>query len=255
MGSRALERSGHRVIAYDARGHGASAPAPDPSAYALRRPRRRPAARAGRARDRPRRARRRVDGRPHGAEGRARAPGAGGGPGRHNARVRPGRRTSTRRRWRAGTRSATACARAGWRASSPPTASRRADPAWRETLLTVLRQRLAAHEHPEAVADALRAVPRSRPFARDRGPRGDRRADASSSPTATSPTRAIRSPSGRPTPRRSRARGWSSRTPGSSPIAWQGGQLSAVIARARRREAPRERARATAARRCRASSG
>src|SRR3954467_15625241 len=33
MGSRALERSGHRVVAYDARGHGASAPAPDPDAY------------------------------------------------------------------------------------------------------------------------------------------------------------------------------------------------------------------------------
>ena len=28
MGSRTLERSGHRVIAYDARGHGRSAPAP-----------------------------------------------------------------------------------------------------------------------------------------------------------------------------------------------------------------------------------
>jgi pimeloyl-ACP methyl ester carboxylesterase len=33
MGSRALERSGHRVVAYDARGHGASAPAPEPGAY------------------------------------------------------------------------------------------------------------------------------------------------------------------------------------------------------------------------------
>src|SRR5690242_4558051 len=33
MGSRALERSGHRVIAYDARGHGRSSPAPDPGAY------------------------------------------------------------------------------------------------------------------------------------------------------------------------------------------------------------------------------
>ena len=28
MGSRALERGGHRVVAYDARGHGASTPAP-----------------------------------------------------------------------------------------------------------------------------------------------------------------------------------------------------------------------------------
>ncbi|WP_228430523.1 alpha/beta fold hydrolase [Baekduia soli] len=33
MGSRALERSGHDVLAYDARGHGASDPAPDPEAY------------------------------------------------------------------------------------------------------------------------------------------------------------------------------------------------------------------------------
>src|SRR5204862_2037133 len=33
MGSRALERGGHRVIAYDARGHGRSSPAPDPGAY------------------------------------------------------------------------------------------------------------------------------------------------------------------------------------------------------------------------------
>jgi pimeloyl-ACP methyl ester carboxylesterase len=35
---------------------------------------------------------------------------------------------------------------------------------WRETIAKVLRQRLSAHEHPEAVADALQAVPRSRPF-------------------------------------------------------------------------------------------
>src|SRR5918992_614094 len=35
---------------------------------------------------------------------------------------------------------------------------------WHETVYKVLRQRLSAHEHPEAVADALRAVPRSRPF-------------------------------------------------------------------------------------------
>jgi pimeloyl-ACP methyl ester carboxylesterase len=37
--------------------------------------------------------------------------------------------------------------------------------AWRATVEKVLRQRLAAHEHPDAVADALEAVPRSRPFA------------------------------------------------------------------------------------------
>src|SRR4030081_2608019 len=33
MGSRSLERSGHRVISYDARGHGHSSPAPESSAY------------------------------------------------------------------------------------------------------------------------------------------------------------------------------------------------------------------------------
>ena len=33
MGSRALERSGHRVVTYDARAHGASTGAEDPDAY------------------------------------------------------------------------------------------------------------------------------------------------------------------------------------------------------------------------------
>src|SRR3990170_1125946 len=33
MGSKSLERSGHRVVAYDARGHGESARAPRPDAY------------------------------------------------------------------------------------------------------------------------------------------------------------------------------------------------------------------------------
>jgi pimeloyl-ACP methyl ester carboxylesterase len=33
MGSKLLERSGHRVIQYDARAHGRSSPAPEPSAY------------------------------------------------------------------------------------------------------------------------------------------------------------------------------------------------------------------------------
>src|SRR4051812_21581526 len=36
---------------------------------------------------------------------------------------------------------------------------------WRDTVLKVIRQRLAVHEHPEAVADALEQVPRSAPFA------------------------------------------------------------------------------------------
>ncbi|MHB1809686.1 MAG: alpha/beta fold hydrolase [Solirubrobacteraceae bacterium] len=36
--------------------------------------------------------------------------------------------------------------------------------AWRRTVETVVRQRLAGHERLDAVADALEAVPRSRPF-------------------------------------------------------------------------------------------
>jgi pimeloyl-ACP methyl ester carboxylesterase len=35
---------------------------------------------------------------------------------------------------------------------------------YRDTIRTVLRQRLAAHDHPAALADAIEAVPRSRPF-------------------------------------------------------------------------------------------
>ncbi len=36
--------------------------------------------------------------------------------------------------------------------------------AWRETARTAIRQRMSAHAHPLAVADALEVVPRSRPF-------------------------------------------------------------------------------------------
>jgi pimeloyl-ACP methyl ester carboxylesterase len=38
------------------------------------------------------------------------------------------------------------------------------DPEWRDTVLRFSRRRMEAHRHPEAVAAALREVPRSRPF-------------------------------------------------------------------------------------------
>jgi pimeloyl-ACP methyl ester carboxylesterase len=41
---------------------------------------------------------------------------------------------------------------------------RRLDPAWRETVLRFTRQRMLEHRHPEALARALREVPRSSPF-------------------------------------------------------------------------------------------
>lgn len=100
---------------------------------------------------------------------------------------------------------------------------------FRETVKTVLRQRLSAHEHPEAVADALEQVPRSRPFeswdelggldlpvvvvaSRDE-------ADPEH-PYATGERYASVIPGARLV----------SEEPGKSPLAWQGGQLSRVIA-------------------------
>jgi 3-oxoadipate enol-lactonase len=38
------------------------------------------------------------------------------------------------------------------------------DPEWRERVLAITRERLSLHRHPQAVADALRAVSRSIPF-------------------------------------------------------------------------------------------
>jgi pimeloyl-ACP methyl ester carboxylesterase len=38
------------------------------------------------------------------------------------------------------------------------------DPGWRETVLRFTRERMEAHRHPDAVAQALREVPRSQPF-------------------------------------------------------------------------------------------
>jgi pimeloyl-ACP methyl ester carboxylesterase len=101
--------------------------------------------------------------------------------------------------------------------------------AWRETVRTVLRQRLSAHEHPEAVADALRAVPRSRPFESWRDLAAldvavtvvASRDDADPEhPYATGERYAQAIPGGQLV----------SEEPGTSPLAWQGGQLSRVIA-------------------------
>lgn len=38
------------------------------------------------------------------------------------------------------------------------------DPAWRDSVLRFTRERLLLHRHPEALVEALRQVPRSRPF-------------------------------------------------------------------------------------------
>ena len=38
------------------------------------------------------------------------------------------------------------------------------DPRWRDTVLRITRERISLHRHPDALAHALREVPRSRPF-------------------------------------------------------------------------------------------
>jgi pimeloyl-ACP methyl ester carboxylesterase len=103
-----------------------------------------------------------------------------------------------------------------------------ADERWRETATLVVRQRLERHRHPAAVADALRVVPRSRPFgsldlldeldvpalvvgSRDEADPGH--------PLAVAEDYARRLPRGR----------LMVEEPGKSPLAWQGAQLSRAI--------------------------
>jgi pimeloyl-ACP methyl ester carboxylesterase len=231
MGSRALERSGHLVVSYDARGHGRSQPAPQPSAY--------------------------------GYELLAsdlesvldsvqlqRTVLAGASMGAHTALAlalaRPERvaglvlitpsfdpesprQQAELDRWDALARG---LRKGGVDGFIDAYDLNGVPEAWRRTVETVLRQRLAAHEHPLAVADALEAVPRSRPFGRF-----DQLA-ALSAPTVVIASRDEADP-GHPLVVAERYAGAipgaqlvveEPTEPARSPIAWQGGQLSRVIA-------------------------
>jgi pimeloyl-ACP methyl ester carboxylesterase len=101
--------------------------------------------------------------------------------------------------------------------------------AWRETVIKVVRQRLSAHQHPEAVADALRAVPRSRAF-EDWAELGELEL-----PAVVVASRDEADPGhpyavGERYAREIPGAELVSEEPGASPLAWQGGQLSKVIA-------------------------
>ncbi len=103
------------------------------------------------------------------------------------------------------------------------------DERYRETVLKVVRQRLERHEHPEAVADALRCVPRSRPFASLDA------LERIAAPTVVVPSRDEADPGhplevGEEYARRIPDAELRVEEEGSSPLAWQGGQLSKVIA-------------------------
>jgi len=226
MGSRALERGGHRVVAYDARGHGRSSPAPAPEDYAYE----------ALAAD----LLALLDDR-----GIERAVLAGASMGAHTAvrlaldhgdRVAglvlvtpaytPEGEHADLERWDA---LSEGLRRGGVEGFVDAYGDPGVPDAWRATVTKVLRQRLAAHECPDAVADALRAVPRSRPFedwaelaelalpcmvvtSRDEADPGH--------PHAVGERYAEAIPGAE----------LASEAPGASPLAWQGGQLSKVVA-------------------------
>jgi pimeloyl-ACP methyl ester carboxylesterase len=227
MGSSVLQRTGHRVVAYDARGHGQSSPAADRSAYGYEDL----AADLETVLD---------------ALEIERAVLAGASMGAHTllrfALERPDRvlglvvitpaydpitndDPERLARWDA---LADGLERSGVEGFIEAYGEPRDGP-WQDTVLKVIRQRLSQHEHPGAVADALREVPRSRPFGQiaDLG--------AISAPTA------VVASDDEPDPGHPREIGEAyaaaiagaqliTDRPGHSPIAWQGSQLSKVIA-------------------------
>ncbi len=221
MGSRSLERAGHRVIAYDARGHGASAP--------------------GDAYDYPALTEDLLgvlDG-----FGLERAVLAGASMGAHTA-IRLALDAPERvaglvvitpashpdappglERW---DRLAAGLRTGGVEGFVAAYGLEHVAPAYQETMGRVLRQRLAVHEHPEAVADALEQVPRSTPF-------GLEELERLACPTVVVADRDEADPGhplwvGEEYARRIPGASLVVEEEGKSPLAWQGGQLSRVIA-------------------------
>jgi len=165
MGSKRLERGGHRVVSYDARGHGRSSPAPAADAYAYEDL----AQDLGGVLD---------------ELGIERAVLAGASMGAHTllrfALAHPeraaglvvitpaydGERAISDERLERWDRLADGLRRGGIDGFVEAYGDPQVDtPELARTVITVIRQRLALHEHLDALADALTTVPRSRPFA------------------------------------------------------------------------------------------
>lgn len=228
MGSRALERSGHRVIAYDARGHGRSDPAPEPGRYGY------DALSADLERVMDERAVERavIAGASMGAHTLLRFalehPERAAGLVVITPAFEPGDERDAQRleRWDA---LAAGLRRGGVEGFLEAYGEPGVPERWRETVLTVMRQRLAAHEHPAALADALEAVPRSAPFADLHALEeidapaivvADRDEADPGHPLAVGEAYAGLIPGARLVVEEE----------GSSPLAWQGGRLSRLIA-------------------------
>ena len=232
MGSSALERSGHRVLAYDARGHGRSSPAPTPDAYGY--------GELGADLEAV------LDG-----AGIERATLAGTSMGAHTllwlALTRPERVSgivvitpayagpaenddpARLARWDTLAQGLRDGGIEGFLAAQRHGGSAPVPERWRETVVRVMTQRLGQHEHLDAVADALHAVPRSHPFT-DLGELGrldlpaavvvsEDEADPEH-PRAVGEAYAAQIPGARVI----------TDEPGRSPTAWQGSQLSRIIA-------------------------
>ena len=223
-GSRALERGGHRVVRYDARGHGHSAPQDDYGYEALA------TDLSDVLRD-------------HGIES---AVLAGASMGAHTIvafalrapqRVRAAvlitpafdpEAEATFDSWDARAEGLRTGGIDGFVEASKPFSS---PVRWHDTIERVIRQRLGEHDSLAAVADAIEQVPRSRPFetwsdlARLRVPvtlvASSDEADPEH-PFAVAERYAGALPDARLV----------TEEPGQSPLAWQGGQLSRVIAEA-----------------------
>lgn len=228
MGSKILERSGHRVIQYDARAHGRSSPAPTPADYTYD-----------------------LLGEDAIAVldslGVQRAVLAGASMGAHtllNVALRHPERVAglvvitpaysadhqreqaRLARW---DRLAAALRDGGVEAFVQAYGVPQGDPSFAETVVKVTRQRLSLHEHPGALADALQALPRSEPFA------SFAELGAIDVPSAV----VVSSDAADPEHPYDIGLAYAAAIPGSrlitdepgkSPVAWQGSQLSQIIA-------------------------